>query len=101
IDLSHVGGVKLRRLFIDRRHDEQVHRCDGTGAIAKEGPPALRGWPPRLRHVFCYGGLPDIDTELEQFAVDPRRTPQRVRDAHLANELANFGRCSWSAAARS
>src|SRR5438552_2064100 len=24
--------------------------------------------------------------------------PKRVRKAHLANELANFGRCSWSAA---
>src|SRR3984893_18050799 len=30
-----------------------------------------------------------------------RRAPQRVGKAHLTNKLANFGRCSWPAAARS
>ena len=47
------------------------------------------------------GGLPDIDAKLEQFAVDPRCSPKRVRDAHVANELANVRRCLWSATARS
>ena len=30
----------------------------------------------------------DIDAELKQLSVDPRRSPQRVGDAHLANKLA-------------
>src|SRR5213592_2474410 len=69
--------------------------------IAQKGLPALRWWLPSPRHVFCHGGLPDIDAKLEQFAVDPRCSPQRVRDAHVTNELANVRRCLWSATARS
>src|SRR6266704_139245 len=33
------------------------------------------GGPPPPRHVLGYNRLPDIDAELEQFAVDPRCTP--------------------------
>jgi len=32
--------------------------------------------------------LADIDAELKQLSVDPRRAPQRVGDAHLADKLA-------------
>src|SRR5262245_6215493 len=69
--------------------------------VAQKGLPALRRWPPSLGHVFGHGGLPDIDAKLEQFAVDPWRAPKRVRDAHVANELANDLRCLWPATARS
>ena len=62
--------------------------------IAKEGLPALRRWPPSLGHVFCDRGLADIDAKLEQFAVNPWRSPQRVGNAHLENELANGPRAS-------
>jgi len=37
-------------------------------AMAQKGLPALRRWLPSPRHVFCHGGLPDIDAKLEQFA---------------------------------
>ena len=80
----------------DRRDDEQAYRCNAVGMIAKERLPALWRGPPSLRHVFCNCGLADIDPELEQFAVNPWRSPQRIRTAHLENELANvrgvFGR---------
>src|SRR5262245_22282638 len=69
--------------------------------VAKKGLPALRWWPPPPHHVFCDRGLPDIDAELEQFAMDPRGSPQRVGDTHLPNELANLSRCLRPAAARS
>jgi hypothetical protein len=49
--------------------------------IAKEGLPALRQWPPFPGHVFCNRGLADIDPELEQFAVNSRRSPQEVGNA--------------------
>jgi hypothetical protein len=68
-------------------------RRDAVGVVAQKGLPALRRWPPSPGHVFCHRGLPDIDAKLEQFAVDPWRSPKRVRDAHVANELANVGRC--------
>ena len=62
-----------------------------------KGLPALRRWLPSPRHVFCHGGLPDIDAKLEQFAVDPRCSPKRVRDAHIAYELTNIRRYLWPA----
>jgi hypothetical protein len=34
--------------------------------IAQKGLPALRRWLPSPRHVFCHGGLPDIDAKLDQ-----------------------------------
>ena len=85
----------------DRRDQEQIHRCDTVGMIAKEGLPALRRRPPSPRHVLCDRGLSDIDTELEQFAVYSRSAPKRVCDTHLANEAANVRRCRRPATARS
>src|SRR5262249_40892508 len=59
------------------------------------------GWRmPSPRHALCNGGLPDIDAELEQFAMNPRCTPKRVRDTHGSNELTNLQRRLWSATPR-
>jgi hypothetical protein len=44
--------------------------------------------------------LPDIDAELEKFAVDSRCTPQRIRDAHAPNELSDLEWGLWPATAR-
>src|SRR5262245_15757585 len=85
----------------DRRDQEQIHRCDAVGMIAKEGLPALRRRHPPPRHLLCDRGLSDIDAELEQFAVYPRSAPKRVRDTHLRNETANVRRCWRPATARS
>ena len=52
-------------------------------------------------HVFRNSGLADIDPELEQFAVNPWRSPQGVGSAHLENELANVRGGPWPAAAPS
>ena len=71
------------------------------GMINEEGLPALRGWGPGLGHVLCNRGVPDIDAELEQLAVDARRTPKRVGNARLANKVANFGWDTRSPAPRS
>jgi hypothetical protein len=62
---------------------------------------SLRRRLPSPRHVFRHGSPPDIDAKLEQFAVDPRCSPKRVRDAHVANELANIRRYLWPATVRS
>src|ERR1035437_4893864 len=34
--------------------------------------------------------LADFDTQFERFAVNPWRTPQRVGDAHLPDQLTNL-----------
>jgi hypothetical protein len=71
----------------DFRYDEQIHGGDAVGMIAKERPPAL-GWRvSSLGHVLGHAGLSDIDAELEE-SMDPRRSPLRIGNAHLANKLA-------------
>src|ERR1700722_12914058 len=83
----------------DCRYDEQIHRGDAVGMIAKERPPAL-GWRvSSLGHVLGHAGLSDIDAELEEFSMDPRRSQQRIGNAHLADKLAYPRRYSGSAPA--
>jgi hypothetical protein len=61
----------------------QPHGCEGTSFIpAREGPP--------LRHVLGDAGLADLDAEQEKLSMDSRRSPQRVGEAHLADQPANF-----------
>src|ERR1700738_453752 len=80
----------------DCRYDEHIHSGDAVGMIAKERPPAL-GWRvSSLGHVLGDAGLADLDAELKQLAVDPRRSPQRIGNAHLADKLAYLRRYSWS-----
>jgi len=44
---------------------------------------------PRLFTIYLgHARLADIDAELKQLSVDPRRSPQRVGDADLADKLA-------------
>ena len=40
--------------------------------------------------VFCHRGVPDLDAELEQLAMDARCAPEGIGDAHLVNELAKY-----------
>src|SRR6202012_3931690 len=76
----------------DCRYDEQIHRGDAVRMIAEERPPAL-GWRvSSLGHVRGHAGLSDIDAELEEFSMDPRRSPQRIGNAHLADKLAYLHR---------
>src|SRR6202023_1236003 len=83
----------------DSAHHEEVHCGDPIGMIAQEGLPALRRRSPLPRHVFRHARLPDIDTELEELSVDPRRTPKRVGKADLADQPAYLKRHLRSSAA--
>src|SRR5262249_32785797 len=85
----------------DRGDDEQIHRRDAIRVISKERLPSLEWGTPFSRHVLGNSGLPDIDDELEQFAMNARCAPERVRNTHVSNELTNLQRCLWSATARS
>ena len=61
--------------------------------VAKEAAPGRGGDLGSPRHVSSDGGLADPDTELEQFAVDPGRTPEGIGDAHLSDQTANLRGC--------
>ncbi len=57
--------------------------------IAQESLPALRRRSASARHVFGDGRLADLDAQLQQFSMDPRRTPERVLTAHLPDQVAH------------
>src|ERR1700680_1203374 len=82
----------IEQLERDCRHHEQVHRGNPISMVTKERPPSLRGRNPPPLHIFCHAGLADIDAKLEKLAMDPRCSPQRIGDAHLADKLAYFYR---------
>jgi hypothetical protein len=82
------------------RDHEQIHRRDAIGMVANKGLPSLRWRSLRPHHVLRYGRLPDIDSEHEKFAVNPRCTPKRVRNTHVSNELTDLPWCLRSATAR-
>ena len=69
------------------RHDNE--HVDGGGVmpvIVQERMPGRRGDLGAPRHVSSDGSLADRDPELEQFAVDAGRAPERIGVAHLADQ---------------
>ncbi len=58
----------------------------------KERLPALRWRTSPPGHILGHARLPDIGTELEQFSVYPRRAPQWVGNAHLADQPPDLSR---------
>src|ERR1019366_8588960 len=85
----------------DCRHDKQIHRRDAVGMIMKERLPALRWRASSPGHILGHARLSDIDAELEQLAMDPRRAPQQIGNAHLADQPADLRRHSRPATAAS
>src|SRR6202035_4554543 len=65
----------------DCRHDEHIHRRDPIRVVAEERPPALGRRVSSPDHVPGHAGLSDINAELEEFSMDPRRSPQRIGNA--------------------
>lgn len=70
-DEEHAKGCGGDREEIDGRH--------GADVVVEEGSPGLRGWPARLLgHKPGDAAFADFDAELEQLAVDLRRSPTDV-----------------------
>src|SRR5262245_10711977 len=68
----------------------EVDRSQLRYVIVKKRSPRLRWWLRMADHVFGNRSLGDLNSEFEQFAVDPRRTPKRVLAAHCSNQIASF-----------
>src|SRR5215469_2204432 len=86
-DQKHVQYLKA-----NGRYREEVDRYHTLDLILQEGPPGLRRRLAASRHVFANAGFADIDSQFQQFAMDARRTPQRIIMAHLANQFLRFVR---------
>src|ERR1700747_1963475 len=68
--------------------------------LAIRGRPHMRWGSPVSCHIFGNRGLTHLDAELEKFAMDPGRAPERVGEAHVADQLADFERYFRSAYSR-
>src|SRR5438132_3892580 len=83
------------------RHDEEVDGDKIGDVIFEEGPPGLRG---RFRTARPTNrALRDVETELEELAMNARRTPEGIGEGHGADELGDLqidGRTTCSAASR-
>jgi len=58
--------------------------------VFEERPPRLRRRLAAAHQVLAHAGLADVDTELEQLAMNPRRAPKWVLAAHGANQRAHL-----------
>src|SRR5258706_3029636 len=85
----------------DCRHHEQIDRGDAVGMIAEERLPSLGRRTSSLGHIFSHARLSDRNVELEQLSMDPWRSPQRIGNAHLADQPAYFQGNCWPTTARS
>ncbi|TPV99489.1 MAG: hypothetical protein USCAAHI_01074 [Beijerinckiaceae bacterium] len=71
-------------------NNEHVDRCNVGQVVVQKATPGWGGdfGPPR--QVSPDRGLADLDAELEQFAVDAGGAPERVGQAHPADQITNL-----------
>ena len=70
--------------------NEQAHGGDVGCMVMQEGAPSSGGRPASLDHILRDAGLSDLKAELEQLAMDARRSPQRIVDAHPPDQRAQL-----------
>jgi hypothetical protein len=73
-----------------RRDDEEIRGHHLAHVIPQERAPGLRRWRPPPNHVLGDTGLTDLYAELQQFAVEVKCAPKRVRFRHRADQHPNF-----------
>src|SRR5450631_3989552 len=74
----------------NRRNYKKINRRDPVSVVVKEGLPCLRRSISPRYHVLRDCRLGDVEAELQKLAVDMRRTPERVLEAHSSDKVAHF-----------
>ena len=72
----------VKQVEADGRDHEQIHGCDVQRMVAQKGAPTLAGRVTFLGHVLGDGRLSHRKAELEQFAMNARRAPKLIFNAH-------------------
>src|ERR1700686_2606245 len=96
VDPDQVSAVEpdddegIEQVETDSWNNEQVHGGNVRRVVMQEGPPSLAERPPPFDHVLGDARLRDFKPELEQFAVDARRAPKRIFDAHPPDQRAQL-----------
>src|SRR6266446_816050 len=78
----------IEQVEANARNNEQVHGGDVRRVVTQEGAPALGRRSTSLDHVLRDARLSDLKAELEQLAMNARRTPQRIVNAHPPDQRA-------------
>src|SRR5215467_4208523 len=78
----------IEQIEANGRNNEQVYGGDARCVVASA--PSLGRRSTSLHHIFRDAGLSDLEAELEQLAMNARRTPQRIFRAHPTDQRAQF-----------
>src|SRR5258708_5004266 len=78
----------IEQVEANGRGNEQIHGGDVRRMVTQEGAPSRGRRSAPLDHILRDAGLSDFKAELEQLAMDARRSPQRIVDAHPADQRA-------------
>ena len=70
--------------------DVDAFADDVAVPVAQEGLPCLRRSISPRYHVLRDCRLGDVEAELQKLAVDVRRTPERVLEAHSSDKVAHL-----------
>jgi hypothetical protein len=77
----------VQQVKADGRYHKQVHGRDLRQMVAQEGAPALtRQAAVCAGHVLGHGRLSDRKAELEQLAMNARRAPKHILNAHSTDQ---------------
>src|SRR6516164_928194 len=83
---------QVKDLETKRGHRKEVDGHQLLDMIFQEGAPSLRRRLAAAHHVLAYAGLPEVDAEFGQLALDARRTPRGFSRHILRIRL----RTSWA-----
>src|SRR5207247_11289056 len=80
----------IEQVEANARNNEQVHGGDVRRVVTQEGAPVLGRRSTSLDHVLRDARLSDLKAELEQLAMDARRSSQRIFRAHPPDQRAQI-----------
>src|SRR5687768_1119978 len=72
----------IEQVEANGRNNEQIHGGNVRRVVPQKGAPPLTWWATSLDHVFGDAGLSHLKPELEQLAMNARRAPKWILDAH-------------------
>src|SRR3974377_648616 len=78
----------IEQVEANGRDNEQIHGSNVRRVVTQKSAPSLTWRSRALGHVFGYRRLSDLKAELKQLAMNTRRSPQRVFDAHPPDQSA-------------
>lgn len=81
----------IEKLECRGRDNEHVDRGNVGQVVMQKATPGRGGDFRPPRHVSADRGLADFEPELEQFSVDLGRPPERVGQAHVADQITDLG----------